>query len=210
MCTWGFTRQPENSKRAHLSAPAFQTPPKFHEKTPRERRKKENCGGRGEKTREMLALPTLRPPHPSVPPPFGPPTPRALTLSLPTFSGFGHPPFGAPPFRAPPFGAHPSGPHPSGLHASRSYNRVVELLNSTMMISPFLFVESHCVFLNLTTIPGQNTLQRGSHSTPTLSQTRQSPVRVSPQLKASQHPPSTPCTTVPLNAPTSAFIVNTT
>ena len=28
----GFTRQPENSKRAHMSAPALQTPPKFHEK----------------------------------------------------------------------------------------------------------------------------------------------------------------------------------
>ena len=31
--------QPENSKRAHLNAPALQTPPKFHEKTPREGRK---------------------------------------------------------------------------------------------------------------------------------------------------------------------------
>ena len=30
----GFTRQPENSKRAHLSAPALQTPPKFHGRTP--------------------------------------------------------------------------------------------------------------------------------------------------------------------------------
>ena len=37
----GFTRQPENSKRAHLSAPALQTPPKFHEKTPqREKERK--------------------------------------------------------------------------------------------------------------------------------------------------------------------------
>ena len=33
----GFTQQPEISKRAHLSVPALQTPPKFHEKTPRER-----------------------------------------------------------------------------------------------------------------------------------------------------------------------------
>ena len=32
----GFTRQPENSKRAHFTAPALQTPPKFHERTPRE------------------------------------------------------------------------------------------------------------------------------------------------------------------------------
>ena len=33
------TRQPENSKRAHLRDPALQTPPKFNEKTPRERLK---------------------------------------------------------------------------------------------------------------------------------------------------------------------------
>ena len=36
----GFTQQPENSKRAHLSVPVLQTPPKFHEKTP-QREKKE-------------------------------------------------------------------------------------------------------------------------------------------------------------------------
>ena len=36
----GFTPQPEISKRAHLRAPALQTPPKFHEKTPREERMK--------------------------------------------------------------------------------------------------------------------------------------------------------------------------
>ena len=33
-------QQPENSKRAYLRVPALQTPPKFHEKTPREGRKK--------------------------------------------------------------------------------------------------------------------------------------------------------------------------
>ena len=33
------TRQPENSKRAHLSAPALQTPPKFHEKDQKRGRK---------------------------------------------------------------------------------------------------------------------------------------------------------------------------
>ena len=49
----GFTRQPENSKRAHFRAPALQTPPKFHEKTPRERKKKENCGGGGKKARNF-------------------------------------------------------------------------------------------------------------------------------------------------------------
>ena len=35
----GFTQQPENSKRAHLIAPALQTPPKFTEKTSRDRQK---------------------------------------------------------------------------------------------------------------------------------------------------------------------------
>ena len=57
----GFTRQPENSKRAHLRVPAFQTPPKFHEKTPREK-KSENGSGRGEKKPKILGLPRLRPP----------------------------------------------------------------------------------------------------------------------------------------------------
>ena len=46
----GFTRQPENSKRAHFRALALQTPPKFHEKTPREKRS-ENGGGRGKKAK---------------------------------------------------------------------------------------------------------------------------------------------------------------
>ena len=56
--TRGLPRQPENSKRAHfrVRAPALQTPPKFHGRTPRERRKNENCGGRVKK-REFLGLP---------------------------------------------------------------------------------------------------------------------------------------------------------
>ena len=57
----GFTRQPENSKRAHLSVPAHQTPPIFNEKTPRERRKNEISGGREKKARNFGA-PTLRAP----------------------------------------------------------------------------------------------------------------------------------------------------
>ena len=80
--------------------PALQTPPKFHERTPRERKKKENCGGK-------WGLPTLRAPHP-----FGPPT-----FGAPTFSGFGPPPSGPPPFVCPPFWVPPFwAPHPSGLH----------------------------------------------------------------------------------------------
>ena len=107
------TRQPENSKRAHFTAPALQTPPKFHERTPRERRKK-IVAGKGKKARN-----------------FGPPTLRGSTLRGSTLWGstLRGPPFGAPPFGAPlflglvgppPSGAstlrrlHPSGPQPSG------------------------------------------------------------------------------------------------
>ena len=84
------TRQPENSKRAQLRVPALQTPPKFHERTPREGKKNENCGGRREKKARNF-----------VPPPFGAPP-------------FGAPPFGPPPFGAPLFlvlAPHPLGPH---------------------------------------------------------------------------------------------------
>ena len=51
------TRQPKNSKRAHLRAPAFKTPPKFNEKTPRETQKERNGGGKGKKKREILGGP---------------------------------------------------------------------------------------------------------------------------------------------------------
>ena len=69
------TREP---KRAHLTPPALQTPPKFHEKTPRERQKDRTWGGEREKKTQ-----NFWPPHPSGPPPFGAPT-----LLCPTFSGF--------------------------------------------------------------------------------------------------------------------------
>ena len=79
------TRQPENSKRAHFTAPALQTPPKFHERTPRERKKKETCGGKREEKARNFGLPTLRAStlrglHPSGPPPFGASTLRGPTL----------------------------------------------------------------------------------------------------------------------------------
>ena len=98
-CVWAGrarTRQPENSKRAHLRAPALQTPPKFHERTPSERKKKENCGGRREKKARNFGPPTLLGPtfsgsHPSGPHNFGP--------SLWALGG-------AYTFRAPPFGPH--------------------------------------------------------------------------------------------------------
>ena len=57
----GFTRQPENSKRAHLSAPALQTQPKFHEKTPRDGRKARILRRESEKKTRNFG------PHPSGP-----------------------------------------------------------------------------------------------------------------------------------------------
>ena len=101
------TRQPENSKRAHLRVPALQTPPKFHEKDKREGKKNKNCGRRGKKKREILG------PHPSGLHPSGlHPSglhPSGLhPLGAPTLRA---PPFGAPPFGVPPFWLHPSGPH---------------------------------------------------------------------------------------------------
>ena len=78
------TRQPKNSKRAHFRAPALQTPPKFHERTPRERKKKENCG-RGEKKREILGPPPFGP-HPSGPSPFGAPQFGAPPSFVPKFN----------------------------------------------------------------------------------------------------------------------------
>ena len=120
------TRQPENSKRAHLSAPALQTPPKFHEKTTREEEKSEFLRRNREKKARNFGLPTLRGPTLRGPTLRGPtlrgptlqgptlqgptlrgPTLRGPTLRGPTFSGFEPPPFGAPPFGAPPFGAPP-------------------------------------------------------------------------------------------------------
>ena len=105
------TRQPENSKRAHFRAPALLSPPKFHERIPRERKKKENCGGRREKKREILGSP-----------PFGAPPFGETPFGAPTF---GAPTFGAPTFRAPLFlglGLHPRGLHPLGAPQMWSKN----------------------------------------------------------------------------------------
>ena len=52
--------QPENSKRAHGTS---KTPPKFNEKTPRERQKERNGGGRVKKKREISGLPAFRAPR---------------------------------------------------------------------------------------------------------------------------------------------------
>ena len=93
----GFTRQPENSKRAHFRA--LQHHQNSTKGPRREGEKNENNGGRGKTKREIFG-----PPHPAGPPPFGPP------------------PFGAHPSGHHPSGHHPSGPtfwaSPFGLHPS--------------------------------------------------------------------------------------------
>ena len=102
---WGFTRQPENSKRAHLSVPALQTPPKFHEKTPREReRKRAKMGaGEGKKSAKFwasrLRAPTLRAPTLQSPTLWAP-TLRAPTLGALTFSRSGPHPSAPPTLQA--------------------------------------------------------------------------------------------------------------
>ena len=77
----GFTRQPENSKRAHLSVPALQSPPKIHQKTLGEKDKKNEIGaGEGKKSAKFWG-PQPSGSHPSGPSPFweraqrGPPRP---------------------------------------------------------------------------------------------------------------------------------------
>ena len=101
---WSFTRQPENSKRAHLRVPAFNHTTKIPRKmTPKKRRKNENSGWR-EKCAKF-GPPTLRAPHPSGPPPFGAPTLRGPHPSGHQPSG--HQPSGPPPRDPPP----PDSPH---------------------------------------------------------------------------------------------------
>ena len=97
-----------DSARANVHSsglPVFKTPPKFHEKTAREGRKKENCGGK--EKGEILG-----------PPPFGPhltPPPGGATLRGPTLWGPYFLCSGPHPSAPPPFGTPPFGPHPSGL-----------------------------------------------------------------------------------------------
>ena len=62
--SWGFTREPENSKLACWRV--LQTPPKFHETTPKRDKKSENGGGRRKKKKNAKFWA----------PPVGAPTPR--------------------------------------------------------------------------------------------------------------------------------------
>ena len=80
MGRWGFTRQPENSKRAHLRALPLQNTKIPRTDPKRGKKGRKNGGGRGKKN-EILGFP------PCGKPPFG------LHPSAPTFSGFGPHPF---------------------------------------------------------------------------------------------------------------------
>ena len=53
----GFTRQPENSKRAYLRVPAFKNTTKIQREDPREREKERKWGREREKKREILGGP---------------------------------------------------------------------------------------------------------------------------------------------------------
>ena len=57
-----FSRQPENSKSAHLRVWRFKHHQNSTKGLAREGRKKENCGGRGKEEAEILGPPTLRGP----------------------------------------------------------------------------------------------------------------------------------------------------
>ena len=52
----GFHTMTREPKRAHLNVRSSKTPPKFNEKTPRERRKKEISGGREKKRAKFWAV----------------------------------------------------------------------------------------------------------------------------------------------------------
>ena len=63
----GFHTTAQELQTCTFQAPPLQTPPKFHEKTPRQKQKERNGGGRGKKKREILGPPPFRAP------PFGAP-----------------------------------------------------------------------------------------------------------------------------------------
>ena len=96
------TRQPENSKRAHFTAPALQTPPKIPRKDPKREKEERKLWRRREKKARNFGPPTLRGSTLLGPTLLGS-TLRGPTLRGPTFSRFGPPPFGAHPSRAPHF-----------------------------------------------------------------------------------------------------------
>ena len=93
------TRQPQNSKRAHLRALALQkTPPKFHEKTPREGRKERIVRReREKKERNSFGAPPFGPTLLGSTLPDNPRDPRETPWRPPP----GDPPPGDPPLETP-------------------------------------------------------------------------------------------------------------
>ena len=73
-------------QRAHLRVPALQTPPKFHEKTPRERKKERKWRRERENKREILGSPPSGPhpagPHTAGPHSSRPPTPERRNAGM--------------------------------------------------------------------------------------------------------------------------------
>ena len=85
---WSFTRQPENSKRAHFRAPALQAPPKFHEKTSKRERRRTKMRAGEKKSAKFWAPHTSGPtpgPHPFWGTPSGTPPLPGLHSSGPNF-----------------------------------------------------------------------------------------------------------------------------
>ena len=102
----GFTRQSENSKRAHLRAPSASNTTQIPRKDPQKKEERMKIvAGEGKKKARNFGSPTLRGPTLRAPP-FGAPPFRAPPFRAPPFGAapFGAAPFGAPPFGAPPFG----------------------------------------------------------------------------------------------------------
>ena len=99
----GFTRQPENSRRAHLRVPAFKNTTKIQREDLSQRKERMKFpAGERKKSAKFWARPPFRAP------PFGP-----------------HP--SGPTLRA---GPHPSGPHPSGpLGLARGLHKKNKQLN---------------------------------------------------------------------------------
>ena len=96
----GVSHDSPRTPNVHISGHLrFKTPPKFHEKTPRETQKQRNGGGKGKKKREILG------PPPIGSPPFGAPPFRGPTLRGPTFSEVWPSTHRGSTLRAPPFGA---------------------------------------------------------------------------------------------------------
>ena len=152
-CLWGrrgFTRQPENSKRAHLRVPALQKHHQISTRRPPEREKKsENGAGEGKKSAKFwaprLRAPTLRAPTLRCPT-LRAPTLRTPTLGALTFSRSGPHPSGPPTLRAPFLRAPPFGPPSLRAEALRAstFSGFGPLRSSFLSCCSFVFF---CVFL---------------------------------------------------------------